>query len=259
MFRLQSVVSSESDALPCYSIWCINSFSSVGLPQFSSLSFVIHVSLREFTNLQLVKKPYSFVLCWWGSVSSLRAWIRFVFFSCVISGTQHGAWYIVCVCVCVCMLSQFSHVWLYVTLWTGAHQAPLSMEFSRQECGVGWHALPQGIFPTQGLNLRFLGLQCWQVGSLLLVPPGKPSVYASVQFSSVQFSHSVVSDFLRPHESQHARPPCLSPTPGVHSDSRPSSQWCHPAIQLSWWIATEEDIGIASIGLRWRSKWFSCL
>jgi len=49
-------------------------------------------------------------------------------------------------------------------------------------------------------------------------------------FSSVQFGHSVVSDSLRPHESQHARPPCLSPTPRVHSDSRPSSQWCHPAI-----------------------------
>ena len=43
-------------------------------------------------------------------------------------------------------------------------------------------------------------------------------------FSSVQFSHSVMSDSLRPHESQHARPPCPSPTPGVHSDSRPSSQ-----------------------------------
>ena len=49
-------------------------------------------------------------------------------------------------------------------------------------------------------------------------------------FSSVQFSLSVVSDSLRPHESQHARPPCPSPTPGVHSDSRPSSKWCHPAI-----------------------------
>ena len=43
-------------------------------------------------------------------------------------------------------------------------------------------------------------------------------------FNSVQFSHSVVSDSLRPHESQHARPPCPSPTPGVHSDSRSSSQ-----------------------------------
>ena len=47
---------------------------------------------------------------------------------------------------------------------------------------------------------------------------------------SVQFSRSVVSNSLRPHESQHARPPCPSPTPRVHSNSRPSSQWCHPAI-----------------------------
>ena len=51
--------------------------------------------------------------------------------------------------------------------------------------------------------------------------------------SSVQFSHSVVSDSLRSHESQHARPPCPSPTPGVHSDSHPSNQWCHPAISSS--------------------------
>ena len=41
---------------------------------------------------------------------------------------------------------------------------------------------------------------------------------------------SVMSDSLRPHELQHARPPCPSPTPWVHWDSRPSSQWCHPAI-----------------------------
>ena len=52
-------------------------------------------------------------------------------------------------------------------------------------------------------------------------------------FCSVQFSSSVVSDSLRPHESQHTRPPCPSPTPGVHSDSHPSSQWCHPAILSS--------------------------
>jgi len=55
----------------------------------------------------------------------------------------------------------------------------------------------------------------------------------TTNFSSVQFSHSVVSDSLRPHESQHARPPCPSQTPGVHSDSSPSSQWCHPAISSS--------------------------
>ena len=51
--------------------------------------------------------------------------------------------------------------------------------------------------------------------------------------SSVQFSHSVVSDSLRPHELQHARPPCSSPTPGVYSNSFPSSRWCHPAISSS--------------------------
>ena len=51
--------------------------------------------------------------------------------------------------------------------------------------------------------------------------------------SSVQFSHSVMSNPLRPHESQHSRPTCPSPTPRVHSDSRPSSQWCHPGISSS--------------------------
>ena len=49
----------------------------------------------------------------------------------------------------------------------------------------------------------------------------------------VQFSRSVVSDSLWPHEAQHARPPCPSPTPRVHADSCPSSQWCHPAISSS--------------------------
>ena len=66
--------------------------------------------------------------------------------------------------------------------------------------------------------------------------------YCTVYFRSMhliyvirsdQISCSVVSDSFRPHESQHARPPCPSPTPGVHSDSRPSSQWCHPAISSS--------------------------
>ena len=50
---------------------------------------------------------------------------------------------------------------------------------------------------------------------------------------SDQISRSVVSNSLWHHESQHARPPCPSPTPGVHSDSCPSSQWCHPAITSS--------------------------
>ena len=58
-------------------------------------------------------------------------------------------------------------------------------------------------------------------------------IFSKRGFSSVQFSRSVMSDSLQPHESQHARPPCPSPAPGVHSDSGPSSEWCHPAISSS--------------------------
>ena len=66
---------------------------------------------------------------------------------------------------------------------------------------------------------------CWVSGQLL--------ASNTFGFSSVQFSRSVVYHSLRPHESQHARPPCPSPTPGVHSNSHPSSRWCHPAISSS--------------------------
>ena len=54
-----------------------------------------------------------------------------------------------------------------------------------------------------------------------------------LQFSSVQFSHSVVSDSLQPHGLQHARPPCPSPTPRVYSNSCPLSWWCYPTISSS--------------------------
>ena len=64
-----------------------------------------------------------------------------------------------------------------------------------------------------------LCLQCKWLGSLIL--------------DSVQFSRSVVSNSLRPHELQHARPPCPSPASRVHSNSCPSSRWCHPAISSS--------------------------
>ena len=58
-----------------------------------------------------------------------------------------------------------------------------------------------------------------------------PCLYSIL--SPVQFSRSVVSDSLWPHESQHTRPPCPSPTPRVYSNSCPSSRWCHPAISSS--------------------------
>ena len=62
-----------------------------------------------------------------------------------------------------------------------------------------------------------------------------PSLHFRLQqeSSSVQFSCSVVSDSLWPHEPQHARPPCLSPTPRAYSNSCPLSRWCHPAISSS--------------------------
>ena len=83
------------------------------------------------------------------------------------------------------------------------------------------------------------------------------------KFSSVQFSCSVVSDSLRPRELQHARPPCPSPTPRVHSDSRPPSQWCHPAISssvvpfsscpqsLPAWVFSSES----TLRMRWPKYW----
>ena len=58
-------------------------------------------------------------------------------------------------------------------------------------------------------------------------------IFPFYSFSSVQFSRSVVSDSLQPNESQHARPPCPSSTPGVHPNSCPSSRWCHSAISSS--------------------------
>ena len=82
--------------------------------------------------------------------------------------------------------------------------------FPGKNSGVRSHSLLQGIFP-----LRDWPWFSWNSDS------------------SVQFSHSVMSDFLRPHELQHTRPPCPSPTPGVYSNSCPLSQWCHPAISSS--------------------------
>ena len=78
--------------------------------------------------------------------------------------------------------------------------ASLSLGFSRQQYWHGFHFLHQGIFLTQGSNLYLLCLQHWQAGSLPLAPPGR------------------------------IRPPSSSPSPGVCSNSRPLSWWCHPAI-----------------------------
>ena len=80
-----------------------------------------------------------------------------------------------------------------------------SKEFSRPEYWLAWSTPSPGNIPDPGIEA---------------VDINSPQI----KFSLVQFSRSVVSDSLQPHESQHARPPCPSPTPGIHSDSRPLSQ-----------------------------------
>ena len=119
-----------------------------------------------------------------------------------------------------------------------ACKAPLSMGFPIQEY---WGGLPfpsLGELPDPGIKS---GSPALLADSLLSELPGKPNVVLhifngflySIIFCSVQFSHSVMSDSLPPHESQHARPPCPSPTPEVYPNSCPSSRWCHPAISSS--------------------------
>ena len=81
-----------------------------------------------------------------------------------------------------------------------------------------------GSFPISGI----FPLGCQSIGASASVLP--VNIQDLFPFSSVQFSHSVVADSLRPHESQHATPPCPSPTPRIYPNSRPSNWWCHPTI-----------------------------
>ena len=98
------------------------------------------------------------------------------------------------------------------------------MGFSRQEYWNWLPCPPPGDLSDPGIKPMCPALQ---VDSSLLSHLGSPNTPFS------QFSHSVVSESLRPHGLQHARPPCPSPTPRVHSDSCPLSQWCHPTISVS--------------------------
>ena len=121
----------------------------------------------------------------------------------------------------LCCTWLLSRVQLFVTPWTAAQQAPLSIGIL-QAWILEWVAMLSKIWGL--LHCRWILYQLSHLRS-----PNQ----LSVQFSSVHFSHSVMSDCLWPHESQHARPPCPSPTPGVHPNSCASSQWCHPAISSS--------------------------
>ena len=107
------------------------------------------------------------------------------------------------------MVGCCSHVWLFGTTWTVAHQASLSMGFSKQGYWSGLLCLPPGDHPNPRITPSSLSLLHWQEDSLPLSVPGKP--YLTYQFSSVQSSL----------------------TPGVYSNSCPSSRWCHPAMSSS--------------------------
>ena len=136
-------------------------------------------------------------------------------------------------------------MWLLKSLWSS-----VCVCVNVRICGMGstWPTWDLGrsassiwgrawYWPVVSLCLQVCGFICMCISVdarqrlfIQVLPPGGGIFLTSVQFSSVQFSGSVVSDSLWPHELQHARPPCPSPTPGVHSNSCPLSRWCHPAI-----------------------------
>ena len=90
----------------------------------------------------------------------------------------------VCVCVCVCVLNRFSCVSLFATLWTVAHQVPLSMGLSRQECWSGLPCPPPRSLLSQGSNPCLSLLLHWLVGSLPLVPRGKLRLLHKIKITS---------------------------------------------------------------------------
>ena len=154
-------------------------------------------------------------------------------------------------------VQSLSRVWLFATPWIAARQASLSITNSwsspRVMCIESvmpsshltlWHLTKQASLIRE-INLksewsytksRSLREECHDAKVLLKVGSGcspleSQYLTGKVQFS--QFSCSVLSNSLRPHESQHARPPCPSQSPRVHPNSRPLSRWCHPAISSS--------------------------
>ena len=130
----------------------------------------------------------------------------------------------------ICTVQSLSDVRLFATPWTAACQASLSTN-SRSLLKLMCIKL---VMPSNHL------IFC---RPLFLLPSIFPSIrvfanetrrlITSIGTCSVQFSCSVTSNSLWPHGLQHTRPPCLSPTPGVYSNSCPLSWWCHPTISSS--------------------------
>ena len=133
-------------------------------------------------------------------------------------------------------VKSLNRVRLFATPWTIAYQAPLSMGFPGKNTGVGCHFLLQCMKVksesevTQSCPNFCDPMDCSLLGSSIhgfcqaRVLEWGTIAFSGTFLSSVQFSRSVVSDSLRTHESQNARPPCPSPTPRVYPNSCPSSR-----------------------------------
>ena len=162
-------------------------------------------------------------------------------------------------------LQSLSHAWFFVTPWTAARQASLSFSVSwsllklmsiymHHSIYVIYNAVWAYLVLLHFASFYFIDIAfffsffflffffnklevCGNPASRISISGIFPTVFAHFRSrfgtSSVQFSRSVVPDSLRPHGPQHARPPCPSPSPGVCSNSCPSSRWCHPAIASS--------------------------
>ena len=114
--------------------------------------------------------------------------------------------------------------------WQEPTKQKLEMrEIMTLKCVGFWELEGWQVKKTEAQNVALPGpLAPWT-----LCGRSEQCAWPEAALSSVQFSRSVVSDSLQPHELQHARPPCPSPTPGVYSNPRPLSRWCHPTISSS--------------------------
>ena len=127
---------------------------------------------------------------------------------------------------------------LFFCMWTSSHLSTIffkrlffpSVELLIYGSTIDFCILT--LYPANLLNL-FITSNSFLIGFLKVLSTKSCHGLIEIVFNSVQFSRSVVSNSLQPHESQHTRPPCPSPTPGVYSNSCPSSQWCHPAVSSS--------------------------
>ena len=148
--------------------------------------------------------------------------------------------------------SQMQRTWTWANSrrWWGTGRPSMLLSMRSQRVGHNWVTEQQkSILSKSVCTFNIIPIQI----AMILFPDIK----------LVQFSCSVVSNSLRPHESQHARPPCPLPTPGVHSDSHPSSQWCHPAISSSvvpfsscpQSLPASESSNESTLWMRWPKYW----